>query len=75
MKAESLAMEIAALKKEISDQEAAAKLEEAQEQLKKIMNEHPESPAALNAKRMLDSGVGSPNTPGYQPQVNSLPTY
>ena len=75
MKAESLAMEIAALKKEISDQEAAAKLEEAQEQLKKIMNEHPDRPAALNAKRMLDSGVGSPNTPGFQPQVNSLPTY
>jgi hypothetical protein len=70
-----LALEVETLKKEISDQEAGLKLEEAQEQLKKIMNEHPESPAAQSAKRMLETGTYPPViAPGLVP-VNALPTY
>lgn len=50
---QSLALEVEQLKKNISDVEAASKLDEAQEQLKRIMHDYPESPAAQSARRML----------------------
>jgi hypothetical protein len=70
-----LALEVETLKKELSDQEAACKLEELQEQLKKLVSDHPESPAAQSAKRMLEGGVISTAFPAGLVPVNTLPTY
>ncbi len=71
-----LALEVETLKKEISDQLATTKLEEAQEQLKKIVNDHPESPAAHSARRMLETGATlSPTPDRTNAAISVLPTY
>ena len=70
-----LALELEKLKKEISDQEAALKLDEAQEQLRKILNDHPESPAAESAKKMLWEGSPAQEVPARIVPTRDLPTY
>ena len=71
-----LALEVETLKKEISDQLAITKLEEAQEQLKKIVSDHPESPSAHSARRMLETGATlSPTPDRANAAISVLPTY
>ena len=82
---QSLALEVEILKKNILDLEAASKLDEVQEQLKRIMHDYPESPAAQSAHRMLEGTTNNgPNFPGFPATrltptpdvpVSTLPTY
>lgn len=78
---QTLSQEVSALEKQISDLHAAQKLWSAQEILKALVEEFPQSPAAIRAKRMLEAAGMKPAAwkveplrPQPQP-VEDLPTY
>jgi hypothetical protein len=57
---QELATQVEALKTEVSNLDANRKLVEARLQLIKVMQDHPQSPAAQDAKRMLDAEAIEP---------------
>lgn len=68
---QTLTNEISAIEKQISDLHAAQKLLNAQQILKSMIEEFPQSPAAQKAQRMLDAaGVG-----GTAPKPVAMPDF
>lgn len=78
---QTLSQEVSTLEKQISDLHAAQQLLKARQILNELVEQYPESPAAIRAKRMLEaSGMkpsawkGEPLRPLPEP-VDGLPTY
>lgn len=81
---QTLSQEVSALEKQISDLHAAQKLLSAQQILRALVEEFPESPAAVRAKRMLKASETNPGAlppPGQlrsskaDSPLSALPTY
>ncbi len=78
---QTLSQEVSTLEKQISDLHAAQQLLKARQILNELVEQYPESPAAIRAKRMLEaSGMkpsswrGEPLSPLPEP-IDGLPTY